>query len=299
MTVAPPAVDLLHSAFFFRTTSTFDHTPRMQLAASCRLERDGEAPVVAYLTHPCIAETMYADAGLIQEPVAQFTAIVIHDQEVAFLRRTVVDAAESRSTMALGTQMPTHSGIPATMLELRVKLAPLGRLAAATLLIPLEVPQYALLTLPGSALVAGLALANDHTMRGLLAFAVVAATGFGAQLELRSSDGHGQATRDLANVISIGIQPNDAILYGPTAADGLIGRDIIARYVPADRRPVDSLVTRAPRTGGQIPAAECAAVSTCLKAAPRCGCRGGRTPLPVRSTASPRRRMAPSEPTTP
>ena len=122
-----PAVDLLHSAFFFRTTSTFDHTPRMQLAASCRLEREGEAPVVAYLTHPCIAETMYADAGLIQEPVAQFTAIVIHDQEVAFLRRTVVGGEESRSSIQLGAQMPTHSGIPATMLELRVKLAPLGR----------------------------------------------------------------------------------------------------------------------------------------------------------------------------
>jgi hypothetical protein len=121
-----PAVDLLHSAFFFRTTSTFDHTPRMQLAASCRLEREGEAPVVAYLSHPCIAETMYADSGLIQEPVAQFTAIVIHDQEVAFLRRTVVDAAETRSTMALGSEMPTHSGVPARMLELRVKLAPLG-----------------------------------------------------------------------------------------------------------------------------------------------------------------------------
>ncbi len=124
------SVDLLHSAFFFRTTSTFDHTPRMQLAASCRVERDGEAPVVAYLSHPCIAETMYADRGLIQEPVAQFTAIVIHDQEVAFLRRTVLDAAETRTSIALGAQMPTHSGVPATMLELRVKLAPLGRAEA-------------------------------------------------------------------------------------------------------------------------------------------------------------------------
>lgn len=126
----PPTVDLLHSAFFFRTTSTFDHTPRMQLAASCRLERDGEAPLVAYLSHPCIAETMYAAAGLIQEPVAQFTAIVIHDHEVAFLRRTVTDATESRSTIALGAEMPTHSGVPARMLELRVKLAPLGRTTA-------------------------------------------------------------------------------------------------------------------------------------------------------------------------
>jgi hypothetical protein len=35
----------------------------------------------------------------------------------------VVDAAETRSTIALGAQMPTHSGIPATMLEIRILLA--------------------------------------------------------------------------------------------------------------------------------------------------------------------------------
>jgi len=118
-----PMADLLHSWFFFRTTSTFDHTPRMQLAASCRVERPGEAPWTAYLSHPCIAETMYTDAGLVQEPVAQFTAIVIHERELAFLRRTVDDARETRSSIRLGAQMPTHSGIPATMLEIRVALA--------------------------------------------------------------------------------------------------------------------------------------------------------------------------------
>jgi len=122
MSLTLPTVDLLHSWFFFRTTSTFDHTPRMQLAASCRVERPGEPPVVAHLSHPCIAETMYADAGLIQEPVAQFTAIVIGEQELAFLRRTVDDARETRSTIRLGDRMPTHSGVPATMLEIRVAL---------------------------------------------------------------------------------------------------------------------------------------------------------------------------------
>ena len=119
----PPTTDLLHSSFFFRTTSTFDHTPRMQLAAACRVERPGEAHWTAYLSHPCIAETMYADAGLIQEPVAQFSAIVVPEQELAFLRRTVVDAVETRSTIGQGAQVPTHSGIPATLLEIRVALA--------------------------------------------------------------------------------------------------------------------------------------------------------------------------------
>jgi hypothetical protein len=118
----PPVIDLLHSWFYFRTSSTFDHTPRMQLAASCRVERPGAEPVVAYLSHPCIAETMYAPSDLIQEPVAQFTAIVIDGQELAFLRRTVEDARESRSTIRLGAQMPTHSGVPASMLEIRVVL---------------------------------------------------------------------------------------------------------------------------------------------------------------------------------
>ncbi|MFN8623768.1 MAG: hypothetical protein U0869_23755 [Chloroflexota bacterium] len=116
----PPILDLLHSAFFFRTTSTFDHTPRMQLAAACRLEREGQEPVAAYVTHPCIAESMYKASGLIQEPVATFTAIVIAGAEVAFLRRTAVAGDETRSSIRLGAQMPTHSGIPATMLELRV-----------------------------------------------------------------------------------------------------------------------------------------------------------------------------------
>jgi hypothetical protein len=118
-----PSVDLLHSWFLFRTTSTFDHTPRMQLAASCRVDRPGEASWTAWLSHPCIAESMYTASGLVQEPVAQFTAIVVHEQECAFLRRTVVDAVETRSSIRLGARMPTHSGIPATMLELRVALA--------------------------------------------------------------------------------------------------------------------------------------------------------------------------------
>jgi len=118
-----PTTDLLHSWFFFRTSSTFDHTPRMQLAASCRVERPGSPAWTAYLSHPCIAESMYRAADLVQEPVALFTAIVIDGRELSFLRRTVVDAAETRSSIALGAQVPTHSGIPATMLEIRVRLA--------------------------------------------------------------------------------------------------------------------------------------------------------------------------------
>jgi hypothetical protein len=114
--------DLLHSAFFFRTTSTLDHTPRMQLAAACRVERPGEPATVAHLTHPCIAESMYQSHGLIQEPVATFTAIVMAGQEVAFLRRPALGGLETRSSIRLGDAMPTHSGVPATMLELRVLL---------------------------------------------------------------------------------------------------------------------------------------------------------------------------------
>lgn len=130
----PPTDDLLHApftdhqrgAFFFRTTGAFDHTPRMQLAASIRIERPGAVPLVAWLTHPCIAESMYLPAGLIQEPVAVFTAIVIDGQEVAFLRRTVDDARETRASQPVGAQTPTHSGIPAVLRELRIRPVPAG-----------------------------------------------------------------------------------------------------------------------------------------------------------------------------
>lgn len=146
---------------------------------------------------------------------------------------------------------------------------PVLLLAIATRFAPLELPQYAAITLPAWALLAGLALATDNTVRGLLAFAVVALAGLGAQVDFRASDGHGQATRDLAGIISTNFQQNDAVVYGPTLTDGLIGRDIVARYVPSDRRPQDALLTRAPRSGGEILPTECPAVLTCLKAAPR------------------------------
>lgn len=123
-TAEPPLVDHLRSVFCFRTTGAFDHTPRMALAASIRVERPGEPPVEAWLSHPCIAESMYRPADLIQLPVATFTAIVVHGAEVAFLRRTVDDGRESRSSIALGTAMPTHSGIPAVMQELRIVAVP-------------------------------------------------------------------------------------------------------------------------------------------------------------------------------
>ena len=122
--LGPPPADHARSSFFFRTTGAFDHTPRMQLAASIRIEAPGEPPLVAWLSHPCIAESMYRPADLIQLPVATFTAIAIADREVAFLRRTVEDGREARSSIALGTAMPTHSGIPALMRELRIRTVP-------------------------------------------------------------------------------------------------------------------------------------------------------------------------------
>ncbi|MFO1540116.1 MAG: hypothetical protein ACKOTZ_06670, partial [Chloroflexota bacterium] len=121
-----PFTDHVRGAFFFRTTGAFDHTPRMQLAASIRIERPGAVPLVAWLTHPCIAESMYLPAGLIQEPVAAFTAIVIDGQEVAFLRRTVDDARETRSAQPVGAETPTHSGIPAVLREVRILPAAAG-----------------------------------------------------------------------------------------------------------------------------------------------------------------------------
>lgn len=122
--LGPPATDVAHGSFFFRTTGAFDHTPRMQLAAGIVVERPGAAPVTAWLTHPCIAESMYRPSDLVQLPVATFVAIVIDGAEVAFLRRTVDDARETRAAQTVGSATPTHSGIPARLVEARIVTAP-------------------------------------------------------------------------------------------------------------------------------------------------------------------------------
>jgi mannosyltransferase len=98
---------------------------------------------------------------------------------------------------------------------------------------------------------------------------VVAGLGLPMQLDLRRADGHGYAAREAGAIIGAEATREDALVFGATQAEAQAGRDVVARYVPADRRPRDVLAVGPPRVDGHPYAQECTDVPTCLAGAPR------------------------------
>jgi mannosyltransferase len=91
-------------------------------------------------------------------------------------------------------------------------------------------------------------------------------------MSVRKPDGHLQATREAAALIAAQTKPGDAIVYsshdsGATVygTSDRVGRDLVAHYIPADRRPADVLQVVPQRTSGRVTAVECANVARCLR----------------------------------
>jgi mannosyltransferase len=144
-------------------------------------------------------------------------------------------------------------------------------LFAASQLTALWLPRYLLFTTPAWALLAGTALGRTRLVRGAIALALVAAVGVTTQVSLRGPDGHLQATREAAALIAAQMKPGDAIVYsshdsGATVygTSDRVGRDLVAHYIPADRRPADVLQVVPQRTSGRVTAVECTNVARCL-----------------------------------
>ncbi|XTZ17636.1 glycosyltransferase family 39 protein [Micromonospora echinospora] len=130
---------------------------------------------------------------------------------------------------------------------------------------PLWLPRYLLFVLPAFALLAATALSRAPVLRGLAVVVVVALVGLPAQLNLRDTDGHTQASRDLGALLVKEGRADDVAVYGGNVGgDQRIARDAVARYTPTRNRPKDVLLAQAPRTGGSFTAQECAEVATCL-----------------------------------
>jgi mannosyltransferase len=132
-------------------------------------------------------------------------------------------------------------------------------------LTPLFWPRYLLYTMPAVVLLATLALIRLKKVEAAGVVAVIAVLGVPAQQGFREVDGHNHATSQAAGIIAAGERPGDAIAYAlhepvvPWEA-----RDIVARYVPADRRPDDVFAVTAQRTDGQLLATECPDPASCL-----------------------------------
>jgi mannosyltransferase len=163
-----------------------------------------------------------------------------------------------------------------TVLYTSWAVVPVVGLFAASQLTALWLPRYLLFTTPAWALLAGTALGRTRLVRGITGLALVAAIGVSAQVTVRKPDGHLQATREAAALISTQMRPGDAIVYssqdsGATVygTSDRVGRDLVARYIPADRRPADVLQVVPQRTAGRVAAVECTDAPRCLRNRPR------------------------------
>jgi mannosyltransferase len=148
-------------------------------------------------------------------------------------------------------------------------ILPLSGLYPASELTGIRLSLLVLFTLPFWLGLAALALHRAPLVRGLVVVVVIAVIGLPVQLDLRSTDGHGNATRDAAEVLNEQVQEGDAIIYGPSPADQRIGRDLVARYVRDAYRPDDVLAAPESRVGGGLAVEECVDVDFCVGDAPR------------------------------
>ncbi|GAA5183459.1 hypothetical protein GCM10023322_22780 [Rugosimonospora acidiphila] len=129
-------------------------------------------------------------------------------------------------------------------------------------------PRYLLYTMPALVLLAAIFLAGIGRRWAVAALIVVALFGATAQAAIRGPAGHNHDTRGAAAIIAAGDRPGDAIAYAlrepvvPWEA-----RDIVARYVPADRRPRDVFEVAPQRVDGRLTATECPDLAGCLAAA--------------------------------
>lgn len=141
---------------------------------------------------------------------------------------------------------------------------PAALLLLASTVTDLWLGRYLLFTVPAWALLAAFATAT--AARGAAVVAVVGVLALPSQLALRAPDGHDQATRELAALVTDGYRPGDVVVHGTgRRGEDRVSRDLVDRYVPPDRRPVDVLLTRPLRTAG-LRAEEC---DGCLGTPPR------------------------------
>ncbi len=141
---------------------------------------------------------------------------------------------------------------------------PLVALGLVGQFVPLFYARYLLYTLPAWVLLGGLALRRLSAVQSVAVLLVVAAIGAPTQNAIRDPDGHGTASAQAGRIIASNERPGDGIAFWLDETAPWEARDLISRYVPANRRPTDVFAVTPQRVNGRLAAVECADLTACL-----------------------------------
>lgn len=159
------------------------------------------------------------------------------------------------AVLALG--MAAVSRERGAVVAISLGVVPVALLMALGSVAHLWQQRYVLYTIVGWAVLVGLLLAKRGLLAAIATMAALAVLAVPGQVAVRKPAYRYQDTKAVVSLIEREYQPGDGIVYGlKDRGPGVLNRDIIAHYLPADRRPVDLLVDRPMRTDGWMVASE-------------------------------------------
>jgi hypothetical protein len=121
--MAAPIYDYSRSFLQF-TTDLSNHTPRMQLEASCVVSVAAGDGVEFFLTSDCMSEHMYRPSGLVAEPTSLFWLIAGSNGEFLMQKRHAGAAGDIKEAHRVGDKISSHDGRGRTMLKIDVQARP-------------------------------------------------------------------------------------------------------------------------------------------------------------------------------
>ncbi len=190
--------------------------------------------------------------------------VVLNSSDVLFVSGTAGGAIVVLGLLGMTRRSRSGSGARDVLLLATWALVPLAVLAVAGQFEPLFYARYVLFVVPAWVLLAALALGRLPRLPALVVVLVLTLLGGPTENSIRNPDGHPTASAAAGSVIAANERPGDAVAYKLTESAPWEARDIVARYVPADRRPRDVFATVPPRANGYLAATECADLRACL-----------------------------------
>lgn len=117
---------------FLRWTSTKNnHTPRLQVDATCTLTRDGKSKEY-FLSTMCTGETMYADKDLIHLPANEFAMVCVPNEQFMFFKWYADSGLNVMELHRVGETMTTQDGRGSPIVEMTVHMAHHARVRPLT-----------------------------------------------------------------------------------------------------------------------------------------------------------------------